>query len=363
MTTTAIVGAIRWAAWYSDLPTQPAAQTARALSPIAHRGRAPKHAVVTKGRISWLNGSATAVQAAIDAEILAAEAGGLKYWAFFQYADAANGYLYPSLDHSMMAANKAYLASPHKSRLKHCLIAQGDQMGTTGNSAAAVSYLVNALLDPQYLTIGANRPVLYIYGLAYGITSRWAGSTANFKSMLDAVRAGVIAGGRGDPYVVSMDGTATANAVAVGCDAVSAYISPLPTGCPAPYSALHAAAQSYWTQLATAAVAAGIKCVPIAMTGWNTAPRRQRPVSWKVNVGAGGYMPFIGSGSMVTLPTNTELATHFQAAVNFASGNAACDSKLVLAYAWDECDEGGWLMPTLGDPSGSRLAAIAPIIT
>jgi hypothetical protein len=35
---------------------------------------------------------------------------------------------------------------------------------------------------------------------------------------------------------------------------------------------------------------------------------------------------------------------------------------VLLIYSWDECDEGGCLMPTHGDPTGRHLSAIASII-
>jgi hypothetical protein len=38
------------------------------------------------------------------------------------------------------------------------------------------------------------------------------------------------------------------------------------------------------------------------------------------------------------------------------------ESNCALIYAWNEFDEGGYLCPTLGDLSGSRLTAIQPVI-
>lgn len=355
MPSNCIVGATRWDAWYFEVTDSPAVQTARALSPASYRSRAPKHALVANNRVRF-SGVTGDVQAAIDAECIAAEAGALDYWAFLMYGGAATGYIRPDLNEPMMAGLKAYRTSPEKNRVKWCLMQQGDLMGTTGNYAGAVTEMVGWMLESNYQRVLTNRPLMYIYGLGGGITSRWAGSTANFKVMLDAVRAGVISGGAGDPYIVSMDGTSTANAIAVGCNAITSYIGTIPTGVPSSYATLDTTTRAYWATLA----ATGQKVVPIAMCGWNQAPRQERPQTWN----AATARPYIKIDGNVTLPTNAELTTHFQAAVDYVNtGNpTACESKAILAYAWNEHDEGGWLAPTIGDPTGTRLAAIAPVI-
>ena len=40
---------------------------------------------------------------------------------------------------------------------------------------------------------------------------------------------------------------------------------------------------------------------------------------------------------------------------------ATCPSKVFLIYSWDECDEGGGLIPTLGDPAGMVVSHKAHI--
>ena len=53
------------------------------------------------------------------------------------------------------------------------------------------------------------------------------------------------------------------------------------------------------------------------------------------------------NGSYIAPPSGNELAQHFQAAFQFVRNNRSlCPERLVLAYAWDEYDEGGWLGPT-----------------
>jgi hypothetical protein len=65
-------------------------------------------------------------------------------------------------------------------------------------------------------------------------------------------------------------------------------------------------------------------------------------------------------------PVDVKLAPaeHLRAAVEFIdSHDLACPSKVLLIYSWNECEEGGALVPSLGDPQGSYLTAIAPVIS
>lgn len=350
------VGALRWDAWYSAASGEPAVQTARTLSHPSHTSRAPIHLIEgTNGRITF-DLTTAQLQAALDAECIAAQAGGLSYWAFLMYGSASTGYIRPDLNTGMMAGLKYYRTSAENTRIKWCLMQQADLMGTTGNYAAAVTEMVGWMLESNYQRVLTNRPLMYIYGLTTGIATRWAGNNANFKVMLDAVRAGVIAGGAGDPYIVGMEGTDTTIATAIGCDAISNYISTIPAG-PAAYTALDTSARAYWATL----LATGKKVVPIVMCGWNPAPRQDRPQTW--NAASADYRPHIGTNTHITLPTTTELATHFQAAVDYVNAHPTeCNSKAIIAYAWNEHDEGGWLGKTVGDPTGARLTAIQPVI-
>jgi len=40
---------------------------------------------------------------------------------------------------------------------------------------------------------------------------------------------------------------------------------------------------------------------------------------------------------------------------------ASASSRAVIIYAWDENDEGGWLVPTLGEGT-ARLDALAKVL-
>src|SRR6202012_5417315 len=136
----------------------------------------------------------------------------------------------------------------------------------------------------------------------------------------------------------------------VGADAISSYISGFRREPAASYNRLDEQTRAYWTSLAST----GAAMVPITMVGWDTRPRHETPGPW--------YRAATNPDHYYVMATPAELAEHVRAAVRFIRANPrACPSKILLIYSWDECDEGGCLMPTYGDPTGSRLQAIAPV--
>ncbi len=61
------------------------------------------------------------------------------------------------------------------------------------------------------------------------------------------------------------------------------------------------------------------------------------------------------------------MANHLADALDWTSRNrpSVTTTNTVLIYAWNENDEGGWLIPTLnndGSTNTARLAAIAAIL-
>ena len=122
-----------------------------------------------------------------------------------------------------------------------------------------------------------------------------------------------------------------------------------------PYRDLDRQTRAYWRTLA----AAGVPIVPIAMVGWDTRARRAHPVPWERSESTAPP----NLRQYYVLPEPAELGAHLQAAVDYIGRNArACPSQLLLIYSWDECDEGGGLIPTVEDPSGSYLSAIARVL-
>jgi hypothetical protein len=200
-----------------------------------------------------------------------------------------------------------------------------------------------------------NRPLLYIIWEPSQLKYYFANNLANVRKCIDYMRALLADIGLGAPYVVLFIATADAPTVrAIGADAISSYISGFKHEVKGPYVDLDIQTRDYWKKMADT----GVPIIPIAMVGWDTRARQERPVPWIHKA------PNPEPTEYYALATPAELTTHLQAAVDFVHSHpSACPSKVLLIYSWDECDEGGGLIPTLGDPNGSYLSAIAPIIS
>lgn len=343
-------GAIRWCWRYAYDPALPVsaqpnterAQTERCLWPSRWQFRAPADSVVAAPELLRIPGDLSAM----EAEIAAAAAGGLAYFAYLRYA--------PVGAHTMERGLALHKQASNRAAVKWCSYESEATLGAPGAHAAAVSRLVAEMQSPEYFRVLANRPLVFVYATASSIAARW-GTLAAFKVALDALRADAQAAGLGNPYLVAGVANDAATATALGADATGNYISSVPLTLDPPFSALRAAAEADWASWG----AAFGKLVPTCMAGWHRGPRMERPEWWagpRTSGGARrayGWVPYATQQTNVAEPTPAELAAHVQAAFAFVNANpAVCDARTVLAYAWDEQSEGGYLCPTLGNPAG-----------
>lgn len=337
------VGAIRFDAWY-DPSNGINQQTAAALSPSAWNSRLPGNATVTNGAASW----PLATQATMDAEITAAKAAGLGFWAFDSY---------PPGD-TLSLALQLYLSSSIRSGLDFCMIGQSTNWADTTTStgySAGFDRDINLMSQPGYLTVLGNRPLLFVLdGSAQQLAALPAGGVA---AAINVIRSRARAAGLGNPYVVWLSGAAVADydntpaAVSVGADAVGSYCTPRLTGTEQTYAALAGAAAADWDNRA----GLGMPIVPTGMCGWDQRPLIETP------------QPFYPIGSYLSMSnfydtgTAPAIAAHIGALASWVQANpAACPAGVGLVYAWNELAEGGWLMPTYtpSGPDSSRCAAL-----
>jgi hypothetical protein len=315
-----LVGAIRWDAWH-DGPVGRAVE--HTLGPEHWRTRLPWFAEVTgPGTVRTRADN----QAVADREIELAADLGLDYFAFLWYdSDREVG----SEDEGMMRGLRLYRASPARDLVKYTVIIDGQRLGLPAERAA----VVDRMQDPNWVKVDG-RPLLF--------TGMWYPAA---RADVDALRAASIAQGTGDPYVVHMvvSGNDHAQAVEVatgsGADAVTWYAAGVTSAAGAPYAALARGVRTAWDQVS----ARGAAVVPTVMTGWDPRPRVERPPFWGGS-GPNWYQP----------PTPAELATEFATALTWAGQRGA---PAVIAYAWNEYDEGGWLAPTLV-PEVARTDAV-----
>ena len=170
------------------------------------------------------------------------------------------------------------------------------------------------------------------------------GSWPAFAEAVATLRTKAKETGAGDPYVVIMDFdpvTAAQYARTLGADATSAYAFGAGTEEGAPFAENRRTLMEQWDK----AAATGVPVVPLVSMGWDPRPRVDTPTPW-----ATGSYP---NNKHFITPTTTEAAEHLREAMDWVARQAeAAVAQAVVIYAWNENDEGGWIVPTL-NPDGS----------
>jgi hypothetical protein len=325
-----LVGAIRWDAWVGEMPTfgdetsenRVGLVVERTLGPQRWHYRLPFFGVELGENQVQARGAS---QEIIDQEIAYASQAGLDYWAFVYYPPGSG------LD----TARNLYLSSEHRDEINFSLIY--DSPGHF-KEADSRQLLVDYFKLPNYQKVLDGRPLLFVFG-----------NNGLSKEGIDLLRGDTLAAGLPTPYIVYMGWSPTevkANLAAHGLDAGSAYAQPGNNG--QPFAELSRAAERGWDHDRRA----GIKVVPWVTTGWDPRPRVENPTPW------------------VTYPENQwaeqatpeEIASHLLNALQWAARYPdVAEANVVLFYAWNEFDEGGWLCPTLFNGT-DRLDAIRDIL-
>lgn len=328
----AAVGAIRWDAWFKGNPWE------KHLTPKEWHDRLPFYAkVLPDGTVEARSDS----QEVMDREIAYASRGGLRYWAFCYYHpkswDGADAYNY---------GWKLYLSSRLRKRLNFCLLLQGGQhLGPAREWPQTVARFVELFREPTYQKVSGRRPLVYVFSCEY-LEPHFGSSTATHKAF-DDLRQQSIKVGAGDPYVVAQVFSAADGARYVnnyGLDAISAYSAPgSGEHREYPYSDLMSFNRYYWENFK----ATGKKVIPTVNAGWDGRPRL-----------ADKNQAMNYSGPWYRMPKPSELADNLGAALDWCQKNPeVAEANTVLIYAWNETDEGGWLVPTRTE-GAARLEAI-----
>lgn len=98
----------------------------------------------------------------------------------------------------------------------------------------------------------------------------------------------------------------------------------------------------------------GLPAIPHFATGWDPTPRIERPVPWADYPAGRPYQ---------VAKTEADFLLGATALKDWMDANAAkCPTGHVLAFAWNEFEEGGWICPNLGKdgrPDSMRVRAFA----
>lgn len=320
-----LVGAIRWDAWYAPGSSVTSA-VERSLSPEHYRWRRPFFS--RQDETGHVRMPAIS-QGLMDLEIAQAQYAGLDYWAFVAYPSGS----------TMTAPLRHYLASTQRSDLRFCLFTELSAWGSREGSVPLLNEQLDLMAHEAYLRVEDQRPLYYLgFITAQLAQERWGGSDG-LRRAIAGVRSRVAAAGAGNPYIVVgvLPRDDTGFAASLGADAVGAYTiaDGHTTG---DYKTLTQIAENGWRALA----ATELPVVPTVMAGWDRRPRVETPVPWERGQRQGS-----GLNYFFTAPQAHELAAHLRDALGWVSAQpAGRRAPAVLIYAWNENDEGGWLVPT-----------------
>ena len=364
-----LVGAIRWDAWYGELPASarppqsvqfpgfdptrnrkvsqdPGKETAKSLAAEPWRYRWPFFTTLDA------NGTAQAFNEnrldVIEQEVDLAVHGGLDYWAFTGYPETS------PLSYTL----KTFLQCKNRDKIRFCLfVPMWPAYGRIPNAVAEQAYwahLLRMVKQPNYLLVEGKRPVLFMGFFNDELAKRvLAGPWKPFLAELAK-------SGFEKPYLVFCSGSPTSakrySDLFAG-DALSAYATTDGSAQGAPFAQLAAHAEEFWERCEKT----GTPAVPICMTGWDRRTRVMNPVSWESfhqKPDADSY--YFQAG------TPQEIAAHIGRGVSWYENHPGRNgTELVLTYAWNEFDEGGWLVPALPPPDGegaARLDALRKVL-
>jgi len=326
-----VAGAIRWDAWIGDTPNYDIGlQVERSLGPQEWHSRLPFFAKALSATEVQVRGN---TQAVMDQEIAFAHAAGLDYWAFV---------MYPRDNPQTHGGIDLYQRSARKADIRFAMIVQSYTFGE-----ADIARLLGYFADEGYQTVMGGRPLVFLVGPNKVHDPSWP----NVEAGVAQLRMGATSSGLPNPYIVHLWGWDGSKDVVdwLGLDAIGAYSLNFDDR-EAPYATLARKAEAKWDEWR----ATGAKVFPLVTAGWDRRPRVQHPVSWE------RPDPPDASEFFYTTPTPAELATHLEAALDWCGQySTTADASGVLIYAWNEIDEGGWLLPSLWPEQGkARLDAV-----
>lgn len=316
------IGAIRWDAWFDD-KVNPYEKN---LADKKWHGRLPFFAKAISDTEVEVHGDN---QETVDREIAFAKAGGIDYFAFIYYWKGARG---DGFEHdNVNRARRLYLESMHKRDINFWLIVYPRQ------NEDEIREWLDMMQEPNYQKGADGRPLLYMMFWDNSESpERIFGSMDTAQQHIDSLRRRIMATGQKNPYIVAMTQSPAAWAAAVagaGIDAIGACTS---FG-GADYAGMFVAHRKYWDAMK----ATGKKVVPNLTAGW------------------GGPRDNMGDKLQ---PTPAQLADHVRTACAWVDANPdVAEAKTMLFYAWNEIDEGGWLVPDKGQGT-AKLDAIRDVV-
>lgn len=333
-TGSALVGAIRWDAWFHSTADTIRTAIEASLGPSQYHWRLPFFATETGTDSVTISGQ----QSDMDTEITYAAESGLDFWAFFWYGlDSTNG---------MKTAWDYFQASPNKANINWCLYFSGVaplHNDITNNLASIIGYLQQS----NYQKTSGGRPLVFVFDDS--------SSKANLAADISALRAAAISAGLSDPYIAFHQSSPSASVITTyGFDATTTYAPVTSASGPKSYKFLDYESRATWRRQA----AQGVDVIPCFTMGWDRRPRVENPVPWETPTGSVDDYYYHERMS--------DIGTHVDACLAWVRDNPAlAPANVIIGYAWNENDEGGWISPTLAmsGVNRGRLDALKDVLT
>lgn len=303
-----IIGAVRWDAWVGNKGAV-GINVAQNLSLEKYYYRLPFFAKIIDEKTVEIDGS---TQEILDKEIEYAKNAGIDYWAICWYPDGSN------LEHQ----RHLYMSSLHKNDVKWCIILGTNPFDLKND----LPWLVEQFREDNYQKVLNGRPLIYYFEF-----------NENQREVINKIRELTEIAGLPTPYIVAMGFTPDVSIPAkiLGADSISAYCCTAPTG--STYEEQAKVESARWDEYKNT----GMKVIPFVTVGWDNRPRFDdgHEMIWPHD----GYLE-----SWIEQGTPEEISAHLQQAINWNKINTdVAEANAVLIYAWNENDEGGWIVPTL----------------
>ncbi len=320
------IGAIRWDAWYGGNITKEVEKT---LSPKKYHYRLPWFAHVNKNNKAIINGNS---QNIMDQEIMYAYHASIDYWAFLIYPESS----------SMSSAIKHYLKSKSRDKINFCIILKN----TLNKKLDKKEWnrTLKLLQEPGYQKVLNGRPLVYIFNknISY--------KTIN-KFRKDANKRGL------NPYIVYMGWDSVLDFKKYAKLKFDAFSSYARSSNKPKYTQLTKSVEKTWKR----ALRNKVPIVPLVTTGWDKNPRKDNHVPWEKN------KRYFKQKIFPSTATPEEISLHLINAISFVKSNRNLLTKAntIIIYAWNENDEGGWIIPTWnedGQANTDRIDAVKKAI-
>ena len=286
----------------------------------------------------WRNDTQTIMERQID---LAAE-NGVDFFLFCWYWQNNRGFI--NVDainndpkHTSM---ELYLKAQNKSKIQYCLLVanhSGYEIIGNDNLADAVKHWTPYFKDPQYLTVDG-KPLVVLFG---------TGDDAINNEQIERMQEAAIKEGFKDGLSIAGCGGASVRRKAFTHSTHYNLTSGYSAGsAEMPFQVLIDNAKPQWSGTEEQPY------IPVLNSGWDKRP-------WE---GPNGLNQV--EGWYFTGDTPELFQSFLRDAIIWMDMNPAKTTKerIVLIYAWNEIGEGGYLVPTKGDPEAVKLTKIKELL-